>query len=175
MENEDRTEGQQDLLDLSLENYGPREHPVSGGNSTEEKSDHIDFRSDEISQKEERQCGKNDTNEPVTIRSLFPEDYTFPPDKTMTLKELSRKLEGIRQILALHNIEFDFIGDLPDRVLYRYLVDEYINRGCVVPSEADGFTMVLDGCNGVCDDCFQKAYCETGRELLLEDEDFGSF
>jgi len=120
-------------------------------------------------------CRESGTEEPLTIRSLFPEDYTFPPDTTMDSRELSRKLEEIRQILAARNIEFGFIGDLPDRVIYRYIVNECIVHDAIAPSAADGFTMVLDGCDGVCDSCFQKVYCETGRELLLEEEDFGGF
>lgn len=173
MENEDRTEDQREWPDLSFENEGPGEGTIPGGNSTHETYGYRGLQKGAMSSEGGKECRESGTEELLTIRSLFPEDYTFPPDTTMDSRELSRKLEEIRQILAARNIEFGFIGDLPDRVIYRYIVNECIVHDAIAPSAAGGFSMVLDGCDGVCDSCFQKAYCETGRELLLEEEDFG--
>jgi hypothetical protein len=35
--------------------------------------------------------------------------------------------------------------------------------------ENAGFTRVIDGCDGVCEVCFQKEYCSTAQEILDQD------
>lgn len=101
----------------------------------------------------------------IPMRSLFPGDFEFPPAESMSEQEISDKLDAINDIFSSHNIEFGFAEELPDKLLYKHLVEDCIPNDMVDSSTSAGFTCVLDGCNGDCESCFQKEYCDTGREL----------
>jgi len=109
---------------------------------------------------------ENADKEPqVPMRSLFPTDYKFPPAETMTDDEINLKLNEIQDILSNHNIEFGFAEELPDKVLYKYLTEEYIKNETIGATVIPGFTWTLDGCSGDCDSCFQKEFCDTAKEV----------
>jgi hypothetical protein len=103
------------------------------------------------------------------ILSLFPKGYTFPLIEEMSPGELMNKLDEIASILSMHNIEFGFANDLPVKVLYRYLVEEYLPNEMFGGVEEAGFTRVIDGCDGACEGCFQREYCSTAQEILEQD------
>jgi hypothetical protein len=104
----------------------------------------------------------------VVVRSLFPEDFHFPPVSSMTPEQISRKLGEIEEILGRHNIAFGFANDLPPHLLYTHLVEDYIPNERVTAATGAGFTWNIDGCDGDCESCFQRDYCATGKEILEE-------
>lgn len=112
-----------------------------------------------------------DKEPPIPMRALFPQEYEFPAASSMSREELSRKIGEIARILSMHNVEFGFANDLPDEVLYKYLVEECIPHDSVSATVSEGFTWYLDGCDCGCDECFQNQYCATTKELLEMDND----
>jgi hypothetical protein len=103
-----------------------------------------------------------------TIRSLFPDDFEFPQPDGMKRKELSAKLNQILLILEDHGICLDLIGKIPDAVVYNHIVQDALNDE--IPLEIpDGFRYHIDGCDGYCPECFQRPYCETGKDPWPED------
>jgi hypothetical protein len=105
----------------------------------------------------------------VPMRSLFPDEYEFPPVDTLSDAELEAKLDEILRILGEHTIVVDLIDKLPDRLTYKYLTEEVIPEDMVAAENPTGMRMHIDGCTGGCDDCFQKDYCETAKEVLAEE------
>ncbi len=169
MNTEDWTDEQQKLIDLTLENSSLEEEIALKCGGTIEKPADIDPYIENQFLKNVLAFEETEKEEHLPMRSLFPDDYKFPPAESMSPKELSEKLEDICGILSVHNIEFGFANDLPDKVLYRHIVDECIANDTVSPSVAAGFTLVLDGCTGLCEECFQKEYCKTAQELENEE------
>jgi|WetSurMetagenome_2_1015567.scaffolds.fasta_scaffold00022_21 hypothetical protein len=110
-----------------------------------------------------------DDGPPVPVRSLFPEDFEFPPASSLPPEKLAEKIQEIARVLSANNIEFGFANDLPDEVLYRYLAEDFAPNELISAAAGAGFTWCIDGCDGGCDDCFQKAYCSTAKEILGED------
>ncbi|MFP4013174.1 MAG: hypothetical protein ACLFVQ_03745 [Chitinispirillaceae bacterium] len=107
--------------------------------------------------------------EMIPVRSLFPSDYELPSADSMSDTEIREKIIDIEKILSEHNVEFGFAHKLPASLLYNHLV-EYITEDTVGPEVIEGFTWVLDGCTGVCEECFQLDYCESGQEIKNADD-----
>jgi len=104
-----------------------------------------------------------------TIRSLLPDGFELPPAGTMTSGELSSKLNQMLLILEDHGICLDLTEKVPDPVIYEFLLREGLDDA--IPMEMpEGFRMHLDGCDGYCPGCFQRPYCETGKDPWPEDE-----
>jgi hypothetical protein len=103
------------------------------------------------------------------IRSLFPDGFIFPEAEGMTRRELRAKLNQILLILEDHGIGLDLIGKVPDEVVYNHIIHEALNDE--IPLELpEGFRYHIDGCDGYCPECFQRPYCENGKEPWPEDE-----
>lgn len=100
----------------------------------------------------------------VPMRSLFPEDYRFPPVDSLSDAELEAKLDDILRILYEHHIVVDLTEKLPDRLTYQHLVKDVIPKDQVSAENPTGMTMHIDGCDGGCPECFQKDYCESAKE-----------
>ena len=101
----------------------------------------------------------------IPMLSIFPKDFKFPSTESMSEEELSEKLDDICRVLSDHGIEFGFNNDLPCKMLYKYLAEDCIANDMINGSVTAGFTCVLDGCSGDCEDCFQKEYCSNAQEL----------
>jgi hypothetical protein len=110
-----------------------------------------------------------DKEPPRPMRSLFPEDFEFPPVSSMSARQLARKIKEIASILSMNNIELAFANPLPDAVLYKHLVEECIPHETVSAAVEAGFTLNLDGCEGGCESCFQREYCKAGKEVLADE------
>lgn len=167
---EDWRSEEQKEIDLQIENQGLEEQITLKGGlmGTEEDIDphvHNQFLKNIIAFEEADELPH------MPMRSLFPSDYEFPPGSSMSDEEVSRKLEEIEELLDRHNVAFGFANKIPDRVLYRYLVEECIPNETVTQATHAGFTWTLDGCDGSCEDCFQKDYCPTPEELLNDNGD----
>ena len=99
------------------------------------------------------------------LKSLFPKNFTFPDVTSFKSRELHTKLLDIYDILNQNNVEVSLNEKLPDKLVYQYLVSQVIPFEVTFPMQFDGFTHVIDGCDGFCPDCFQKKYCKTGQEV----------
>jgi hypothetical protein len=105
----------------------------------------------------------------VSLQSIFPDDFEFPPAVSMTEAQLAAKLDAICEILATRDIVVEPVGNLPDPVLYEYVVNEI--RTLQIPLESpEGLTFHLDGCDGNCPDCFQRDYCDVKDETWEDEE-----
>jgi hypothetical protein len=104
-----------------------------------------------------------------TIRTLFPDGFELPSADSMTPRELNAKLNQILLILEDHGICLDLIGKVPDSVIYKFILQDALNDE--IPLELpEGFRCHIDGCDGYCPECFQRPYCETGKDPWPEDE-----
>lgn len=93
------------------------------------------------------------------LRTILPEDFTFPPVASMDRAQLKAKLRKIEEILGGHGISLDLAPQLPEAVAYEYIVNEILQES--IPLEfPEGFTWHLDGCDGYCPGCFQRAFCD---------------
>jgi hypothetical protein len=98
------------------------------------------------------------------IKSLFPEDFVFPPIDSLTEAQLAEKLDTIYEILDTFGIEVQLQPDLPDTIIYKYLIEEVIPNETTLPENGLQISHVIDGCSGGCEDCFQAEYCDTRDE-----------
>jgi hypothetical protein len=155
-------------LDLKLENQSlEMEIKLKGGiHSTQ---DDIDPKLHNVFLKNVLAFEQASEEPELSMRSLFPKDYEFPPPLSMSPERLSAKLKEMEQILFRHNVQFGFSKNLPGQVLYKYLVEEVIPNETVTAATQAGFTWVLDGCGGDCESCFQKPYCSTALDSEEED------
>jgi hypothetical protein len=99
-----------------------------------------------------------------SLKSLFPDGYTFPPADQLTDEQLADKLDEIAEILDQHEVHIGLVGDVPDRLVYKYLVEDAIPNTETFAEDNTGFNLILDGCDGYCPECFQKEYCDTAKE-----------
>jgi hypothetical protein len=152
-------------IDLSLENSSlEAEIKLKGGSFS--KMDDIDPSIENAFLKNILAYEEAAAGPQIPMHSVFPRDYKFPSAESMSEEEISEKLDDISRILSDHGVEFGFHNDLPSKVLYKHLVEDCIPNDMIDGSASAGFAWVLDGCTGGCEDCFQKEYCSTARELL---------
>ncbi|HEX3020559.1 MAG TPA: hypothetical protein VHP36_09660 [Chitinispirillaceae bacterium] len=100
----------------------------------------------------------------ILIQSLFPKGYQFPPAQSMSEEQLSKKLDEIIEILLAHNIDISFCEETPDKLIYNYLTCEIIPKEKIIEKSYKGCYTTFTGCDGACDTCFQKKYCEVEQE-----------
>jgi hypothetical protein len=100
----------------------------------------------------------------ITIGSLFPPNFTFPPLEEMSETELITKIEFIVAILTDTGIVLELSPDLPPDLTYKYIVEEMLPEvvHCNIPERS---AIHFTGCGGWCPECFQKDYCEMKKEL----------
>ena len=101
----------------------------------------------------------------IEIRTLFPIDFQFPEAELLGDTDLEKKLDTILEVFIRHNICLGLAKECPDRLVYQYIVNEVLRDQTPI-TYPEGMRHVFDGCDGCCEDCFQQAYCEAGRELL---------
>jgi len=170
MEHNDWQSEEAKELDLMLENQNLQNEISLRGGYTE-KNDDLDPRLENEFLRNVLAFEEADEEEPVPIRSIFPDDYSFPVASTMSEKELETKVGDIEERLSQHHIEVGFANELPIDVLYSCLREMCVSED-FNPATADaGFSFVLDGCSGYCPDCLQKPYCKNAEELYGDEDD----
>jgi hypothetical protein len=152
-------------IDLSLENSSLETEIKLKGGIFSSKTDDIDPLLENAFLKNVLAYEEAAEDPQIPMVSVFPENYKFPPAESISEAELFEKLEDISRVLSDHGIELGFSNDLPDKVLYKYLVEECIPKEMIDSSVTAGFTWVLDGCSGGCEECFQREYCSNAQEL----------
>jgi hypothetical protein len=100
----------------------------------------------------------------MPVRSLFPDGFQLPPDSSMSDEEIGKKLDEIEEILGKHNVQLDYVDSLPDRILYKHLIEKFIPHDTVEKDPVPGSFTVITGCHGDCESCFQKEYCDVDLE-----------
>jgi len=104
-----------------------------------------------------------------SVRSLLPDGFELPSADRLTRSDLGRKLDQILSILEDHGISLDLVGKVPNAVVYNYLIQGGLDDE--IPLELpEGFHYHIDGCDGYCPQCFQRPYCETGKDPWPEDD-----
>lgn len=99
-----------------------------------------------------------------TSENLLGQNCQVWPDAALSDEELERELGRLLDLLAQKGIAFAINETVPDRLAYRYLLEELDEGLDVMPV----MTTVIDGCSGACEECFQLPYCESGQELAAE-------
>jgi hypothetical protein len=149
---------EQENIDLELENRSlETEIKLKGGIFG--KMENLDPKIENAFLKSILAFEAGDKDLQIPIRAIFPDDYKFPPVGSMSKKALSEKLDDIARIFEEHHIGLDFSEKVPDKVLYKYLVESCIAKEMVDASIPEGSMVFLNGCTGFCEECFQKKYC----------------
>ncbi len=93
----------------------------------------------------------------------------FPDSEELTDHEIDRKLKEIVAVLEKNGSELGLIADVPDRIVYKFLVEDYLfDKDNLHPVGIGGW--VIDGCSGDCPSCFQLDYCSTKDDIWPPDE-----
>lgn len=109
--------------------------------------------------------------EPLAWR-LNPEEISLADPQGLSDDELDKRLEALAALLESRGVVLDVQEGVPSRLICAYLRErlaemrfEYL---------APGTTWHLTGCDGCCPECFQRPWCDTGRESnWAEDEEAG--
>jgi hypothetical protein len=158
MNDEKWSDEEQEKIDLELENRSlETEIKLKGGIFGKEKN--LDPSLENAFLKSIIAFEEGDKDLKIPMRAIFPDDYKFPPVGSMSKKVLSDKLDDIIRIFEDHHIELDFSEEVPDKVLYKYLVETCIAKEMIEASIPAGTVVHLTGCTGFCEECFQKDYC----------------
>jgi hypothetical protein len=89
-------------------------------------------------------------------------EIDLPDDAMLSDAEVERRLHAIIDRLAEHGMALGIRESVPERLAYRYLVEELREGLDVMPG------LVYDGCSGCCEECFQLPYCESGKDFAAE-------
>ena len=93
---------------------------------------------------------------------MLDDDFILLSDEALSDAEVVEQLHLVIQRLAKHGIAFGINETVPERLAYRCLLEDLRQGMDVMPG------LVLDGCDGCCEECFQLPYCETGKKLAGE-------
>jgi hypothetical protein len=74
-------------------------------------------------------------------------------------EELEERLHGLIDRLLEHGIGVAMNETVPERLAYRYLLEELREGIDAIPG------MFLDGCDGCCETCLQLPYCPICKPL----------
>jgi len=93
----------------------------------------------------------------------------YPAPSELSDKEIAHKLEEIVAILHENGADLGLVADVPDRIVYKFLVEDYLfDKDNLHPVGIGGW--VIDGCSGDCPSCFQLDYCDTKDDIWPPDE-----
>jgi len=92
-----------------------------------------------------------------TARQLLGDDFPLVPEAELSDEEVAEQLHRMIDKLADKGIMFGINETVPERIAYRYLLEELSEGMDVMPG------WVIDGCDGCCEECFQLPYCDTGK------------
>ncbi len=95
-------------------------------------------------------------------RQLLGDDFSIIPEVKLSDADVANRLQRMIDRLAEKGIGFCINESVPERIAYRYLLEELNDGMAVMPG------WVIDGCSGDCEECFQLSYCDTGKELAKE-------
>jgi len=97
-----------------------------------------------------------------TADQLLGDDFILLAEEALSDAEVEEQLHLVIGRLAKQGISFGINETVPERLAYRCLLEDLREGIDVMPG------LVLDGCDGCCEECFQLPYCETGKKLAEE-------
>jgi hypothetical protein len=98
------------------------------------------------------------------IRSLFPQNITFPPAEEMNETDLVTIVQFLEDIMMNNGILLELSPALPTDITYKYIVEEMLPD--LIPDNIpEGAALHYNGCGGWCPECLQKDYCEMKKEF----------
>jgi hypothetical protein len=97
-----------------------------------------------------------------TASQLLGDDFILLGDDAFSDAEVEQQLHSVIERLAEQGISLGINETVPERLAYRYLLEELRQGMYVMPG------WVLDGCDGCCEECFQLPFCKAGKELAEE-------
>ena len=155
-------------LDLILENQALEQDLKIAGMSSSYKAEDLDPAVENQFLKNIKMFEEMEKEPKGTLAGLFPDGSIFPSADAMSDEAVRAMLEAIEAVLASHQIYFGFANELPDRLVYQHFVNELLpeEEEIVYPNPPAGFSYTLDGCTGCCEECFQLAFCETGKDII---------
>jgi len=93
----------------------------------------------------------------------------YPDSEELTDLEIDRKLKEIVVVLEKNGSELRLVADVPNRIVYKFLVEDYLfDKDNLHPVGFGGW--VIDGCSGDCPSCFQLEYCSSKDDIWPLDE-----
>lgn len=101
------------------------------------------------------------------LSTLFPPDFEFPPAESLSSADVAYKLAQIKSVLEAHNIRFEFGDSIPATLIYEYFLNEELHSEIALEFP-EGVTYYINGCNGLCPECFQREYCESNVTTKME-------
>jgi hypothetical protein len=99
-----------------------------------------------------------------TAQQLLGDDFILQAEEALSDAEVEEQLHLVIDRLAKHGIGISIDDAVPERLVYRCLLEELQQGMEVCPG------WMIDGCDGCCEQCFQLPYCESGKQLS---EEFG--
>jgi len=99
------------------------------------------------------------------ILGISPTD--FPAADTLSNKEIEKNYERLVELLEKHNMYVDMQEGVPIKIVYKYLIEEYLFEET---QEVPGFDTIIDGCSGDCPSCFQMDYCKNKDDIWPPEE-----
>ncbi len=91
----------------------------------------------------------------------------LPVEKDLSDSQIKEKLQELTHLFVLHNIFLDLAADLPPRIVYHFLTEEYLHE---MVADLPEMQHHIDGCDGWCPECFQVDYCKIKDEIWLKDD-----
>lgn len=82
----------------------------------------------------------------------------LPPVETLSDLDIDALLAAVEANLAGRGVGVALAEQAPARVRYAWLRDRLVHEALDIM--APGTTLVLDGCGGDCESCFQKPWCD---------------
>jgi hypothetical protein len=164
MKDEDWRSEEDKLIDLHVENLSLEEEVIRRGGSFGLKNENLDPKIENEFLKNIIDFEEAADAPQIPIKTLF-NSCIFPHVNELTPEELSQKLDEIINVFNENNMYVEFAGDVPADVVYKFLVEEYIPNKMMNSMMVPGMNFVIDGCSGVCEECFQEKYCKVAQEL----------
>jgi hypothetical protein len=97
-----------------------------------------------------------------TARQLLGDDFPLLAESALSDDQVAEQVHRVLDRLAEKGVGFAINECVPERIAYRYLLEELSEGIAVMPG------WVLDGCSGDCEGCFQLPYCSSGKDLAKE-------
>ena len=151
-------------LDLELENQALRKDLEIRGMTTYGKSDDLDPATENVFLNSIERMEDAIKTPFCKVRDLFPADMCFPPAGDLDDDQIKELMNRIESILADRQIYFALSEGVPYREIYRFFIEDVLEYDVLFENPPEGYSTVLDGCDGYCPGCFQRPYCESAVE-----------
>jgi hypothetical protein len=110
----------------------------------------------------------------LTLAEQLPQTLKFKKPEEVSEDELPAALEQLCEAIHQTGIGIGLQDDLPDRLLYAYLLESLGDTFELSNAEKGFGGWHIDGCSGYCPGCIQRPWCDAGQtSCWTEDEEAG--